>query len=120
MNDKIICPVCSTEITDIDTEYDDMDYASTWIDVYYTCQYCGSEVSAEFSYTGATIESDNTENSDTRNKIYAQQFDELLEETQIPKDDEIAIREAWLNWTDALYKDMEITGYEYENWDYPC
>jgi len=35
------------------------------------------------------------------------------------KDDEIAIREAWNDYTDGLCKDGEISEWAYENWDNP-
>lgn len=38
---------------------------------------------------------------------------------QYGRDDRIAIREAWNNYTDALCKDKEITLHQYETWDNP-
>jgi hypothetical protein len=32
------------------------------------------------------------------------------------KDDVVAIREAWNNWTDSLYKSRQITHKQYETW----
>lgn len=38
---------------------------------------------------------------------------------QYGKDDVIAIREAWNDYTDSLCKDNEISEWAYENWDNP-
>lgn len=35
------------------------------------------------------------------------------------KDDKIAIREEWSNWTDGLCKDRQITMKQYESWSNP-
>ncbi len=39
--------------------------------------------------------------------------------TTIPKNDIIAKREAWNNFTDALCKDRAISSVQYENWTNP-
>ncbi len=52
----------------------------------------------------------------------------VLFETQIapmlPKrhdgtNDELALSEAWNNWTDSLCKSRQISDWQYENWSHP-
>ena len=33
--------------------------------------------------------------------------------------DRIAVREAWNDWTDGLYKDRRITQHQYDTWSGP-
>jgi hypothetical protein len=51
-----------------------------------------------------------------------QQFkSEILPEVikKYGKNDKVAIREAWNNWTDYLCKDGQITAKQYNNWTNP-
>ena len=33
--------------------------------------------------------------------------------------DEVALSEAWNNWTDSLCKNRQISDWQYENWSHP-
>lgn len=46
-------------------------------------------------------------------------FKNLIEDSDIPSDDAIWLREEWNNYTDSLCKDKRITPDNYEDWDNP-
>ena len=46
-------------------------------------------------------------------------FKSLIEDSQIPADDVIWLREEWNNYTDSLCKDGLITPDNYEDWENP-
>jgi hypothetical protein len=51
--------------------------------------------------------------------IFKEEWDNIAEAGVFRKDDKLALRESWNNFTDSLCKDGMITEHQYNTWTHP-